>query len=163
VAIPLSGHISDLIGRKRINLIGAVTMEIWAFVYYALLNSLIAAVIFIAILLAGAARHDVRLSGRFDRRMLQPVCATRLRARLPSGLDRRRRAGADHRQGAVRLDRLPYAIATYIRAKALVRVIRSSHRHVTMRAPDRMSSLLWRCGPSRLRGLSGRRRRPGRQ
>src|SRR5579864_8135068 len=47
VSLPVSGHISDLIGRKKMYLIGAVTMGIWAFVYYGLLNTMIPAVIFI--------------------------------------------------------------------------------------------------------------------
>ena len=49
---PLAGHISDLIGRKRMYLIGAVTMGLYAFVYFALLNTAIPAVIFIAIILS---------------------------------------------------------------------------------------------------------------
>ena len=52
VTIPLSGHISDRIGRKRMYLIGAVTMGLFAFVYFALLNTAIPAVIFIAIILS---------------------------------------------------------------------------------------------------------------
>src|SRR5215469_13925771 len=49
------------------------------------------------------------------------------------------------------------------RRQAPVRVIHSSHRHVTMRGPDRMTSLPWQCAPSQLRDPSGTRRRPGRQ
>jgi MFS family permease len=52
VTIPLSGHISDLIGRKRMYLIGAVTMGLFSFIYFALLNTAIPAVIFIAIILS---------------------------------------------------------------------------------------------------------------
>ena len=52
VTIPLSGYISDRIGRKRMYLIGAATMGTFAFVYFALLNSAIPAVIFIAIILS---------------------------------------------------------------------------------------------------------------
>ena len=52
VTIPLSGHISDRIGRKRMYLIGAVTMGLFSFVYFALLNTAIPAVIFIAIILS---------------------------------------------------------------------------------------------------------------
>ena len=52
VSLPLSGHISDLIGRKRMYLIGAVTMGVFGFVYFWLLNSLIPAVIFIAIVVS---------------------------------------------------------------------------------------------------------------
>jgi len=52
VTIPLAGHISDLIGRKRMYLIGAVTMGLYAFVYFALLNTAIPTIIFIAIILS---------------------------------------------------------------------------------------------------------------
>ena len=52
VTIPLSGHISDRIGRKRMYLIGAVTMGLFSFVYFALLNTAIPAVIVIAIILS---------------------------------------------------------------------------------------------------------------
>ena len=52
VSIPLSGYISDRIGRKRMYLIGAVTMGIFGFVYFALLNTAIPAVIFVAIILS---------------------------------------------------------------------------------------------------------------
>src|ERR1700719_1946893 len=52
VTIPLAGHISDRIGRKRMYLIGAVTMRVFGFVYFAMLNTLLTAVIFIAIVLS---------------------------------------------------------------------------------------------------------------
>jgi MFS family permease len=58
ISIPLAGHISDLIGRKRMYLIGAVTMGIFAFVYFALLNTMIPAVIFIAIFVS-LIPHDM--------------------------------------------------------------------------------------------------------
>jgi MFS family permease len=52
VTIPLSGYISDRIGRKRMYLIGAVTMGIFGFVYFAMLNTAVPAVIFFAIILS---------------------------------------------------------------------------------------------------------------
>jgi MFS family permease len=52
VTIPLSGHISDRIGRKRMYLIGAVTMGVFGFVYFALLNTTIPGWIFLAIVLS---------------------------------------------------------------------------------------------------------------
>ncbi len=58
ISLPLAGHISDRIGRKRMYLIGAVTMGVWAFVYYALLNTMVPAVIFIAIVLS-LVPHDM--------------------------------------------------------------------------------------------------------
>jgi MFS family permease len=58
ISLPLAGHISDLIGRKRMYLIGAVTMGIFGFVYFTLLNTMIPAVIFIAILVS-LIPHDM--------------------------------------------------------------------------------------------------------
>src|SRR3954464_10601827 len=52
VTIPLSGHISDRIGRKRMYLIGAAATGIFGFVYFAMLNTMIPAVIFVAIILS---------------------------------------------------------------------------------------------------------------
>jgi MFS family permease len=52
ITIPLSGHISDRIGRKRMYLIGAVTTGVFAFIYYAMMNTAITGVIFIAIVLS---------------------------------------------------------------------------------------------------------------
>jgi MFS family permease len=58
ITIPLAGHISDRIGRKRMYLIGAVTMGLFSFVYFALLNTAIPAVIFIAVILSFVP-HDM--------------------------------------------------------------------------------------------------------
>jgi len=52
VTIPLAGYISDRIGRKRMYLIGAVTMGVFGFVYFAMLNTAVPAVIFFAIILS---------------------------------------------------------------------------------------------------------------
>ena len=52
VTIPLAGHISDRVGRKRVYLIGIAAIGMFSFVYFALLNTAIPAVIFVAILLS---------------------------------------------------------------------------------------------------------------
>ena len=52
VTIPLAGHISDRIGRKRMYMIGAVTMGVFGFVYFAMLNTLVPGWIFLAIVLS---------------------------------------------------------------------------------------------------------------
>jgi PAS domain S-box-containing protein len=52
VTIPLSGHLSDRFGRKRIYLLGAVLTGIFAFVYFALLNTAVPIWIFLAIVLS---------------------------------------------------------------------------------------------------------------
>jgi MFS family permease len=52
VTIPLSGHISDLIGRKRMYIIAGILVGLYSFAYFALLNTAIPAVIFVAIVLS---------------------------------------------------------------------------------------------------------------
>ena len=52
IATPLSGHLSDRIGRKRWYLIGAVAMGIFGFIYFAMLNSLVPGLIFLGIMLS---------------------------------------------------------------------------------------------------------------
>jgi MFS family permease len=58
VSIPLSGHISDLIGRKRMYLIGAATVGVFGFVYFALVNTMSGTLIFLAIFLS-LVPHDM--------------------------------------------------------------------------------------------------------
>jgi MFS family permease len=58
VSIPLSGHISDLIGRKKMYMIGAATVGIFGFVYFGLVNTGSATLIFIAIVLS-LVPHDM--------------------------------------------------------------------------------------------------------
>ncbi|HEU0154852.1 MAG TPA: MFS transporter [Stellaceae bacterium] len=58
VTIPLSGHISDLIGRKRMYLIGAVGTGLFGFAYFAMLNTAAPALIFLAIVLSFVP-HDM--------------------------------------------------------------------------------------------------------
>jgi MFS family permease len=52
ITIPLAGYISDRIGRKRMYLIGAVTMGIFGFVYFTMLNTAVPGWIFLAIVLS---------------------------------------------------------------------------------------------------------------
>jgi MFS family permease len=52
ITTPLAGHISDRIGRKRMYLIGAATTGVFGFVYFALLNTALPAIIFIAVILS---------------------------------------------------------------------------------------------------------------
>ena len=58
VMVPLCGYLSDRIGRKRMYLIGAVTMGVWGFVYFALLNTALPGLIFLGILLS-LVPHDM--------------------------------------------------------------------------------------------------------
>jgi MFS family permease len=58
VMVPLSGHLSDRIGRKRMYLIGAVTMGVFGFVYFVLLNTALPGLIFLGIMLS-LIPHDM--------------------------------------------------------------------------------------------------------
>ncbi|HWD60650.1 MAG TPA: MFS transporter [Stellaceae bacterium] len=58
VAIPLSGHISDRIGRRKMYVIGAVVMGIFGFIYFAMLDGAAPVVVFIAIVLS-LIPHDM--------------------------------------------------------------------------------------------------------
>jgi MFS family permease len=57
-AIPLSGHISDRIGRKKMYMLGAATTGIFGFIYFGLLDTGVLALIFTAILLS-LIPHDM--------------------------------------------------------------------------------------------------------
>jgi len=58
VSIPLFGHISDRIGRKKMYLIGAAVTGIFGFVYFGLLNTGSGALIFLAVVLS-LIPHDM--------------------------------------------------------------------------------------------------------
>ncbi|HWM81613.1 MAG TPA: MFS transporter [Pseudolabrys sp.] len=57
-SVPFFGHLSDRIGRKRMYMIGALVTGIYGFIYFGLLNTGIASVIFIAIVLS-IVPHDM--------------------------------------------------------------------------------------------------------
>ena len=50
--IPISGHLSDRIGRKRMYMIGAALPGVFSFIYFALLNTAIPGWIFLAVVLS---------------------------------------------------------------------------------------------------------------
>ena len=58
VMIPVAGALSDRFGRKRIYIIGSILTGLYGFLYFALLNSLVPALIVIAIILAFVP-HDI--------------------------------------------------------------------------------------------------------
>ena len=59
VTIPLFGHLSDVIGRKRMYMIGIATMAVWGFVYFGLYATAIAGVVFVVIALS-LIPHDMQ-------------------------------------------------------------------------------------------------------
>ena len=58
-AIPYFGHLSDVIGRRRITAIGCVVMMVFPFVYFAMLDTRILWVVFLAIVL-GLPSQDLQ-------------------------------------------------------------------------------------------------------
>ncbi|WP_424630929.1 MFS transporter [Bradyrhizobium sp. SYSU BS000235] len=52
ITIPLSGHISDRIGRRKMYLIGAATVGVFGFIYFGLVDTAIPSLVFIAIVLS---------------------------------------------------------------------------------------------------------------
>jgi len=59
VTIPLSGHISDRIGRRKMYLIGAAVTGVFGFVYFGMLAGAVPAMVFIAIVLS-LIPHDMQ-------------------------------------------------------------------------------------------------------
>ena len=58
VSIPLFGHLSDRIGRKRVYVLGAVATGLFGFVYFAMLDTRAPALVFLAVVLS-LVPHDM--------------------------------------------------------------------------------------------------------
>ena len=65
VSIPLFGHISDRIGRRKMYMLGAATVGVFGFIYFEMLKTRSLPVIFLAIVLS-LIPHDVWATGRAD-------------------------------------------------------------------------------------------------
>ena len=59
VTIPLSGHISDRIGRRKMYMIGAAVTGLFGFLYFGMVDTAIPSVVFIAIVLS-LIPHDMQ-------------------------------------------------------------------------------------------------------
>ncbi|MEV4173578.1 MFS transporter [Nonomuraea sp. NPDC049709] len=57
--VPFWGYMSDLVGRRRLYMIGAALMVLWSFIYWPLLDTRVPALVFLAIVLA-APIHDIQ-------------------------------------------------------------------------------------------------------
>jgi MFS family permease len=58
ITIPLSGHISDRIGRRKMYIIGAIVTGLFGFVYFGMLATAVPVMVFIAIVLS-LIPHDM--------------------------------------------------------------------------------------------------------
>src|SRR4029078_11568556 len=59
VSIPLSGHISDKIGRRRMYMIGSAVTGVFGFIYFGMVDTAITSLVFIAIVLS-LIPHDMQ-------------------------------------------------------------------------------------------------------
>lgn len=59
ITIPLSGHLSDRVGRRKLYLIGAAITGVFGFAYFAMVDTAIPWVVFIAIVLS-LIPHDIQ-------------------------------------------------------------------------------------------------------
>jgi MFS family permease len=57
--IPIAGHVSDLIGRKKMYMIGVVTMGMFGFLYFGMVDTAAPVLVFIAIMLS-LIPHDMQ-------------------------------------------------------------------------------------------------------
>ena len=57
--IPFAGHLSDRIGRKNMYLIGAAVMGVFGFIYFAMVDTAVPALVFVAIVLS-LIPHDLQ-------------------------------------------------------------------------------------------------------
>jgi MFS family permease len=57
--IPIAGHVSDLIGRKKMYLIGVVAMGLFGFLYFGMVDTATPALVFVAIMLS-LIPHDMQ-------------------------------------------------------------------------------------------------------
>ena len=74
--VPVSGHLSDRIGRKNMYMIGCVFVAVFGFAYFAMMDTKVPALIFIADRAVDPADYDnVWARGGADRRILLAAAA----------------------------------------------------------------------------------------
>ena len=116
-AIPYFGHLSDVIGRRRITAIGCVVMMVFPFIYFGMLDTRVVWIVFLAIVARAAISGSaVRPAGGVHRRTLSGHAALQRRvARLSARVDHGRRPGADRRAVSVSASSgTSMAVAAYV-------------------------------------------------
>ena len=108
-------------------IIGAITVGVFGFLYFGMLNTGSASVIFLAIVLS-LIPHDMMYGPQaaFIAESFTPAALQRRVARISARLRHRRRPGAADRHLALRPYHSGYAIAVYIAVCAVVSVIASA-------------------------------------
>ncbi len=127
ITIPVSGHISDRIGRRKMYIIGAIVDgPVRLHIFRHARNRDSGYGVYRDRAVAHPARHDVRPTGCVDRRGVHPEAALQWRfVGLPTRLYHRRRPGTAHRDRTVR--RLPY----WLRHRDLHRSLRGHKRDLS--------------------------------
>jgi hypothetical protein len=102
-SIPLSGHISDRIGRKKMYLIGAASVGFFGFLYFGMVDTAIPSAVFVAIVLS-LIPHDMQYGPQaaLSRSIHPAVALQRGLSRLPACLRDRWRTGASYRNSFIR-------------------------------------------------------------
>src|SRR5271157_4537623 len=101
--VTVAGHLSDRIGRKRMYIIGCVFVAVFGFVYFAMLDTKVPVVIFVAIAVSGLpimtmyGPEAALIAESFS----PPAALQRLFARLSARLDHCRRSITVYRNGTV--------------------------------------------------------------
>ena len=119
ITIPLSGHISDRIGRRKMYLIGAATVGVFGFLYFGMVDTADAGPgVHRNRVVADPARHAIWPAGGLDRGGLYAAIALqRCFARLSARLGDCRRSRAAHRDRAFR--QLPLRLCDFVLHRGL--------------------------------------------
>jgi Major Facilitator Superfamily. len=123
-SVPLFGHLSDRIGRRKMYAIGAVVTAVYGFVYFGLLNTAVPSLIFLAIVLS-LIPHDMLYGPQAA--LIAESFTPRLRysgARSAISSPRSsRRAGAPDRHGPLRPLQIGLCHRVFILACAVVSLL----------------------------------------
>ena len=126
--VPIAGHLSDRIGRRRMYVIGSVLVGIFGFIYFALLDTKTPTLIFFGIALSLLPMMTCYgpQAALICRKLHTSAALQRCFARLSAGLDYRRWPIAVYRHGAVCDVSLELADRLYILLCGVLGIIAAS-------------------------------------